>query len=1111
MTWKTFIIILLVMLSVICLTALGGVAQTQTDALQEAESLNQQVLKLLDAGRYQDGLPLAQRALAIREKVLGKEHPHTAISLSNLAELYRAMGAYEQALPLLQRALAIVEKVLGKEHPHTAASLNNLAALYESMGAYEQALPLYQRALAIKEKVLGKEHPDTAISLGNLAELYRAMGSYEQALPLYQRALAIREKVLGKEHPDTAVSLNNLAALYRAMGAYEQALPLYQRALAILEKVLGKEHPHTAVSLNNLAALYESMGAYEQALPLYQRALAIFEKVLGKEHPHTAAGLYNLARLYQAMGAYEQALPLAQRALAIFEKVLGKEHPHTAASLNNLALLYRAMGAYEQALPLLQRALAIREKVLGKEHPHTATSLNNLALLYQAMGAYEQALPLAQRALAICEKVLGKEHPSTAAGLNNLAALYESMGAYEQALPRYQRALAIEEKVLGKEHPSTATSLANLGYLYLTRKEYAQAESLFQKAKSEVALVELRLAAQRPAEALALLKKLAPSWQDTLLYRVQYHTQLGLALSGLGRQGEAAEALVQAVADLETLRSRVKPGERGGFFQAGGYGGHARPYRGLVAALAALAQKGEALPQAVQPYGPDPAAAGFYFAEATKGRVLLEEMAAAARRQGSGEIPPELARKEQGLVDRLGALEANWEKHHTQGEKILADYRKQREDLQKQLDELVAELRQKYPRYAALKYPRPLKPQELPLKANEVLLEYALGEKSCYLFRVEPGGRTQVYAIPLGQEELGKLVNDFIAPLQSQHTCQDFSPAQGRKLYELLLAPALEDLAPEKRLIIVPDGILGLLPFEALVVQAGKDLAETRFVGDERLLTYAQSAAILALNRLLPASQPKKALFALGHPIYSDQDPRYLAHKAGKPAPALTAQAAPQYAFRALATRREWGKTSSDDKEGKERSYLPLPATEDEVKAIAALFGVKPQPPDILLNLAANETRLRQSPLQTYRYLHFATHGDLPGKVQGVNEPFILLGQVENQEKDNGFLTLSKVLGLKLDADMVVLSACLTGRGKVMEGEGVAHMARAFQQAGARSVVVSLWEVADAPAVEYMVTFYTHLKAGKGRAEALRLARQHMKAKYPNPYYWAPFILHGEG
>jgi len=188
-----------------------------------------------------------------------------------------------------------------------------------------------------------------------------------------------------------------------------------------------------------------------------------------------------------------------------------------------------------------------------------------------------------------------------------------------------------------------------------------------------------------------------------------------------------------------------------------------------------------------------------------------------------------------------------------------------------------------------------------------------------------------------------------------------------------------------------------------------------------------------------------------------------------------------------------------------------LPETESEVKSIAQLFGTAPRPPDVLLHVTANETQLRQTPLSRYRYLHFATHADLPGKLQGIHEPFLLLGQVENTAQDDGMLTLSEVLALRLDADMVVLSACVTGRGETLEGEGVVNFARAFHQAGARSVVVSLWEVASEATEEFMTHFYQALQTGQSKTAALAQARQVMKARYPNPFFWAAFVVHGEG
>jgi tetratricopeptide (TPR) repeat protein len=268
---------------------------------EAARLLNQAGIYLSNRGRYLEALPLYQRALTVREQELGPTHPSTAISLNNLAELYRRQGKDAEALPLYQRALAIYEQELGPTHPNTATSLNNLALLYKSQGKYAEALPLYQRALAIDEQAYGPNHPDVATDLNNLAGLYRSQGKDAEALPLYQRALAIKEQELGPTHPSTARGLGNLAELYRRQGKYAEALPLYQRALAISEQAYGPNHPDVATGLNNLAGLYRSQGKHAEALPLYQRALAIHEQELGPNHPSTATTRENYTNLLKKM------------------------------------------------------------------------------------------------------------------------------------------------------------------------------------------------------------------------------------------------------------------------------------------------------------------------------------------------------------------------------------------------------------------------------------------------------------------------------------------------------------------------------------------------------------------------------------------------------------------------------------------------------------------------------------------------------------------------------------------------------------------------------------------------------------------------------------------
>jgi CHAT domain-containing protein/Flp pilus assembly protein TadD len=451
------------------------VSSQDQEALAEAERLNQQVGELYQQGKYNEAIPLAEKALVIRKKVSGENHLNTAESLNNLAALYYSQGRYAEAEPLYKEALNIKKKQLGDNHSDTAISLNNLAELDYSQGRYSEAEPLYKEALAIYKKQLGDNYPNTATSLNNLALLYKSQGRYTEAESLYKEALAIYKKQLGDNHPDTANSLGNLAALYYSQGRYSEAEPLYKEALAIYKKQLGDNHPDTATRLNNLAVLYYFQGRYAEAEPLYKEALAITKQQLGDNHPDTATSLNNLAELYYSQGRYSEAEPLYKEALAIYKKQLGDNHPDTATSLNNLAGLYKFQGRYAEAEPLYKEALAIRKQQLGGNHPDTAASFNNLALLYKFQGRYAEAEPLYKEALAITKQQLGGNHPDTATSLNNLAGLYESQGRYSEAEYFYKEALAIRKKQLEDNHPYTAASLNNLALLYYSQDDIPQA------------------------------------------------------------------------------------------------------------------------------------------------------------------------------------------------------------------------------------------------------------------------------------------------------------------------------------------------------------------------------------------------------------------------------------------------------------------------------------------------------------------------------------------------------------------------------------------------------------------------------------------------------------
>ena len=411
-----------------------------------------------DLGEYEKAMEYYGKALAIRERVLGTEHPDTAATYNNMANVYYYQGDYSKALEYYGKDLAISERVLGFEHPSTAATYHNMAYVYKIQGNYEKALEYYGKDLAISERVLGVEHPDTATTYNNMSSVFRARGDYEKALAYCRKALTIYECVLGPEHPDTATTYNDIAIIFSEQGDYKRALEYCRKALAIYERVLGHGHPYTGIVYSTMAMLYYYQGDYGRALEYFGKDLAINERVLGTEHPDTATTYHNMAGVYENQGEYEKAMEYYGKALAIRERVSGTEHPDTAATYNNMALVYSDQGDYGKALEYYGKALAIRERVLSTEHPDTATTYNNMAGVYGDQGNYEKALEYYGKALSIRERVLGTEHPDTATTYNNMAVVYHAQGDYVNALAYYEKALAVYKMKLDEAHRYTQST-----------------------------------------------------------------------------------------------------------------------------------------------------------------------------------------------------------------------------------------------------------------------------------------------------------------------------------------------------------------------------------------------------------------------------------------------------------------------------------------------------------------------------------------------------------------------------------------------------------------------------------------------------------------------------
>ena len=954
--------------------------------------------------------------------------------------------------------------------------LNEQVVRLYQQGKYAEAIPIARESLRVAEATFDLEHLNVETSLYNLASLYDKQGRYAEAEPLYKRALAIREKALGPDHPDVAASLNNLASLYHKQGRYAEAEPLYKRALAIREKALGPDDPDVALSLNDLALLNYEQGRYAEAEPLYKRALAIFEKALGPDQSDVAASSNNLAMLYEKQGRYAEAEPLYKRAVAIREKALGPDHPAVATLLNNLASLYDGQGRCSEAESLYKRALAIREKALGPDHADVAVSLSNLAMLYDKQGRYAEAEPLCRHALAVYEKALGPDHADVAMSLNNLALLDYKQGRYAEAEPLSRRALAIQEKALGLDHPDMASSLNNRAILFYAWAQPAQAAAFFDRAFETYAKeFQYYFTYMSETERLAYLATVQHRFPIYFSFCFTYRRQVpGLA----GKMYDTVLWQKGFIAQSEAaLRSKI---------QAGGDPEALHLLDLLTQKKSELAKLATAPPE---------------------GEVQKQ----AARRGQIGQLEKEADDLEKDLVRRSGALAE---------EKRLARVTWQQvRDALKPEEAAVEIVRFQFhdgknwtdkTEYVALVVgPESTQPQFVVLGEAKDLEGDPLRD---YRLRAGLSESRSIRGVKVAGEEIR---TDVAAPRTS--------------FYQAYWKPLEPLLGGARRVYVSTDGVLNQVALGVVADNGGQLLMEKY---DLRIVSSTKD--LLRERRAFTG----KTAVVMGNPLFGlDEARQRVAVREFQKTEQTrkTEQARPAEPVSVAFS----GQRSRDLRGG---SLPPLPGTQIEAETVAKLLEERHWKVELYTGENALEERAKG--VRSPRVLHLATHGffesdqerkqkDLAEglgeeRASGLEDPMLrsglyltgadrtLEGRTAPADMDDGVLTAYEATQINLQGtEMVVLSACETGLGESQNGEGVFGLRRALQEAGAETVLMSMWSVPDRETKELMSLFYQKWLGGKDKHEALREAqsdlRRTVKARYGRdlPYDWGAFVLVG--
>ncbi len=589
-------------------------------------------------------------------------------------------------------------------------------------------------------------------------------------------------------------------------------------------------------------------------------------------------------------------------------------------------------------------------------------------------------------------------------------------------------------------------------------------------------------------------------------YRINLAWLRGHALALTGRTREAAVSLLKAVGMIENLRGLVRGEDRVRFF-----GKHTGPYHLLVDSLVDLgAWPDGPAGRTLRTRGQSPGEAAFYYAEAARARSLSEQVAK-FRAEGAVErLPSESARRERELLSRVG--------HELQRGKRVEESTAYRD-----LQAFVQSLRGTHPDYAALRYPVPVTAREVPLREDEAVLAYVVLERSLVTWLLRRGREPAVFRVAASRDLLLRRIASLRATLAPDPSgrLSRFDARASADLYGWLLGEPLTSVPRGSRLVIVPDATLAALPFEVLGPVAADGTVD--FVDNHYTVVYAPSATVLAHQRAVrhpgrPGTRGRALI--VGDPVYDPADARVQGLPPGTLARRVVGR---QVALRDYVTTRRLDVFPRLPGTGEEArtitvsgivTFPRLPGTGEEARRIATVLGVPPESPDLRLGPGANEHDIKRTDLSAYRFLHFATHGVLAGDLPYLRQPALVLSQVGDLKGEDGFLTMDEVMGLRLRADLVVLSACQTGLGQEIPGEGVVSLTRAFLHAGSRAVVVSLWRVGDESTAVLMGRAYQHIGEGVRFAEALRRARSDLRAqergRWAHPFFWAPFVLYGD-
>jgi len=911
-------------------------------------------------------------------------------------------------------------------------------------------------------------------SLVNKGEQSRLKGDFDLSIQCFEEALVLAEKM--DDVSGQVQALKELGLLFWNIGQIDSSTKSYKKAISLTDERMPevKKELLYKVDISTFyqdGKLYRDQSQFQNSITSFTLAVALAQKINSREH--LVKCFRQLGVVYWEMNDVEEFYKTTKQALDLAKAI--NHRIEEGRCSYNLGLYFNDIYDYSQALKYYEDGLHIFRET--HSFSYESNCLVNISDIYIQLGNYEKALQNLTDVLIIDRQIDNDLY--VAMDLNNIGVIYRQKGLQSdksedllKALTAFEESLYISRKIQEKEVEMKC--LNNIGTVYTDINKYSEAlrymflgleiaKSL--KDEGEIATILLNMgtvyAKQGRFEQAAEVfdKAIELAYQiDEKAVLWEAHAKAGLAFKEMNNYILALDHFNKSIDKIEDIRSKIHLEE----LKASYFGSEERidSYYNLVDLLYHMSQE-----------YPDKnhLKDAFETMEKAKARVFLDRLEL-SRIEFGRDVNPDLLDKEDELMEEISNINAALIKPGLD-QKQKQEHLNELKKFEQELETLNRKIRLNNPSYANLKYPQPVSLEEAQASLPDdstAYFAYSIGKNCSYSFVIT---RDKIKVFPLPPADtLREDTKDYLQIITDKDSLNFQS---GYKLFTLLVKPGLD--FGMNRIIFIPDDILHFLPFETLLTQKNN----LQWLVQDYRISYAPS--ITSFREILLRKQgddQKKDILSFGNPYFGEYE----------------------------GTKNSFAALSRDETQGDFR-FNPLKYSQLEVDRIAALF--KKNRRDVYTGEEATETSLKRAVLTDYKIVHFATHGLIDNRNPARSSIVLSL---RDQSSEDGFLQMREVFDLKFDAGLITLSACQTGLGQFIKGEGIEGINRAFFFAGASSVLMSLWAVNDQASCQFMQRFYTHLRSSDSIVDALRKSKIEMinSEALSHPFYWAGFVVSGK-